>query len=473
MRLARKLSFALFLCVLGVLAVDAYIKIRREVSLFDNDVQSDHQRMARILQPSLAETWRREGEDRVLEVVKLTDAERARIDLRWVWLDASSSERAPLLPVAELAPLLRGQMVQVTREMPALGEGYFLMTYLPVIQRQSRVGALEIGESLSQKTSYLRTTMLNAIATTIAIAILCGVVAMALGRWFVGKPVTMLINKARRVGTGDLSGPLNLPRTDELGDLANEFNMMCDRLATALEQVRHADRLATIGTLTSTIAHEIGTPLNVVSGHARLIARGRITGSDAMESAQVMHEQCGRIAKIVRQVLEYGRRREPKRTTLDVLGVLRATVALLQPLATKCGVTLELSVSPTASIQTAVDAAQMQQALTNLIMNAIQASTEGQTVRVTAETKSDGANGDETGGRYHVISIEDSGSGISEEVRQRMFEPFFTTKDVGQGTGLGLSIARDIIVEHGGFIDVSTELGSGSCFVVRLPVRAS
>jgi len=266
---------------------------------------------------------------------------------------------------------------------------------------------------------------------------------------------------------------LSLSGTDELGDLANEFNVMCDRLAAALEQVRHADRLATIGTLTSTIAHEIGTPLNVVSGHARLIARGRISGSDAMDSAKVMHEQCDRIAKIVRQVLEYGRRREPKRSALDILGVVRSTVALLQPLATKCGVTLELSVSPSASTHTAADAAQVQQALTNLIMNAIQASTEGQTVRVAAETKSDGASADETRGSHHVISVEDSGSGISEEVRQRMFEPFFTTKEAGQGTGLGLSIARDIVVEHGGFIDVSSELGSGSRFVVHLPVRAS
>jgi len=166
MKLARKLSFALFLCVLGVLAVAAYINIQREVSLFDTDVQSDHQRMARILQPSLAEAWQREGEDRVLEMVKLTDAERVRIDLRWVWLGASSAERAPLLPVAELEPLVRGRMVQVTREMPSLGDGDFLVTYLPVIQQHGRVAALEISESLSQKTSYLRTTMLNAVATT-------------------------------------------------------------------------------------------------------------------------------------------------------------------------------------------------------------------------------------------------------------------------------------------------------------------
>ncbi len=480
MKLARKLSLALFLGVVAVLAGYGWLTFQRAVSLYDADVRGDHRRMGGLVRTALAETFKREGEERLLEIVRLTDMERERVEVRFIWLDApQGSERGPFVPAAELTPLRKRELVQLERDVPALGKGSFLLSYIPVLNVDGRVGALELGESLAPKAAYRRDTVIGTLIASLAIALVCGIVAMGIGRWFVGRPVNELIGKARRVGAGDLSTPLDLPRTDELGLLAREFDAMCDQLAVArervqsetaakiraLEQVRHADRLSMIGKLTSVIAHEIGTPLNVVLGHSRLLARKHADLPTVAESTSVINEQCARMTSIVRQVLDYGRRGEPRKTKAELSDLVRSTIDLVRPLAEKHGVTLEIP-DPPPGTTADLDATRIQQALTNLIVNAVQASPSGQPVRILLESGSPGAEGDAA---YHRISVQDSGPGISPDVLGQMFEPFFTTKDVGQGTGLGLPIARDIVEEHGGRLEVSSELGSGSRFDVLLP----
>src|SRR5204863_590761 len=124
--------------------------------------------------------------------------------------------------------------------------------------------------------------------------------------------------KARRVGTGDLSGPLHLRQRDELGELANEINLMCERLAEergareqATEQLRHADRLTTVGKLASGLAHELGTPLNVVRGRAKLIVDHEVEGKEVTDSARIVVEQAERMTALIRQLLDFARPRAP------------------------------------------------------------------------------------------------------------------------------------------------------------------
>jgi signal transduction histidine kinase len=176
-----------------------------------------------------------------------------------------------------------------------------------------------------------------------------------------------------------------------------------------------------------------------------------------------MLEQCQRMAGILRLVLDYARRREPRKTSVDLRDLVRSTVDLVRTLANKQAVNIEVVDKLNGAHDTQVDSAQMQQALTNLLVNAVQASTPGQTVTVELLQ----ATGSEL-----CVSVEDSGVGIPETVKEHLFEPFFTTKAVGQGTGLGLSIASGIVQEHGGRIEVRSREGEGSVFAIHLPLEA-
>jgi signal transduction histidine kinase len=242
------------------------------------------------------------------------------------------------------------------------------------------------------------------------------------------------------------------------------------RIAT-VEQLRHRDRLAMVGQISSGIAHEIGTPLNVIAGRARLITEPDATLDETRTHAVAILEQSERVASIIRQLLDFARRRGPQRDQTNLLDLAARVLGMLRPLASKRQVELildEHSVPATAPF----DAMQIEQALGNLVLNAIQAITEEGRVRV-AVCKIHKAAPAELGGRsgeYAVLKVEDNGTGIAKENIAQIFEPFFTTHSAGEGTGLGLSITTEIIRDHGGWIEVESEQWKGSLFTVFLPM---
>jgi signal transduction histidine kinase len=305
-----------------------------------------------------------------------------------------------------------------------------------------------------------------------------------LGIRLIGRPLHRLVEKTRRVGKGDLTEPLHLQGHDEIAEVAAAFNVMCEQLAesqeqilaettariAALEQLRHADRLKTVGRLASGMAHELGTPLNVVSARGALIAEGTLSDAEIVESGNIIKAQSERITAIVRQLLDFARRSIPHREPADLRRVAEQAIRLLTTFAKKQNVTISLSCD-VPDAMTEVDVGQIQQVLTNLIVNAVQAMPKGGTVEVSICREHvcppEGQDGSE--GEHVCLSVRDEGVGVSEENMPLLFEPFFTTKDTGKGTGLGLSIAYGIVSEHGGWIDVASEPEKGSCFSVYLP----
>jgi two-component system, NtrC family, sensor kinase len=282
-----------------------------------------------------------------------------------------------------------------------------------------------------------------------------------------------------------LTGPLQLRQRDELGVLAVEINQMCERLAeaqarvaeetnqrlAASEQLRHADRLMTVGKLASGVAHELGTPLNVVSGRAKMIARGQVAGSELVENAKSIIEQAERMTNIIRQLLGFARRRKPQHRRESLRLVVEHTLALLHPMAEKSSVVFHsrlVDPEPFADI----DLPLIEQALTNLVVNAIQAMPKGGTLTIVSceEVASPPAGVPASAGRYACLHVEDTGVGMTDEQLRHAFEPFFTTKDVGSGTGLGLSVAHGIVGDHGGWLSASSEVDRGSRFSMYLPL---
>jgi signal transduction histidine kinase len=480
MKLTRKLTLALALSVLLVLALGGYLQTRREVALFNRDSSRDHQLLATKLAAAVGEVRKLEG-DRVAEQV-LTRASPpgAPVQIRWVRLENGETGEPPLALDAARRALASHREVQVVDER---GAG-MLLTYHPIPGESPAL--LELSESLAEQRAYTRVTVLNVCAATLIVGVVCGLVAYGLGASIVGAPVRQLVDKARRVGRGDLKSPLVLRANDELGLLAREMNARSENLANAraradaeaaarigaLEQLRHADRLATVGKLAAGIAHELGTPLNVVAGRAQMIESGKVEAAEARSSARIIARQAERMSAIIRQLLDFARQGNVQTSQVELLQLLQEAVDLLAPLGQKRRVRVQVSAASRTASAT-VSRGHMLQAVMNLIVNAVQASRENAVVDVEVGQSHNVVTPNGKRGSFATITVKDSGQGMTREVKDHAFEPFFTTKGVGEGTGLGLSVAYGIVSDHGGFITVRSEPGLGSDFRIHLPLTRS
>jgi signal transduction histidine kinase len=277
--------------------------------------------------------------------------------------------------------------------------------------------------------------------------------------------------RALQSGAKDfISKPFDLPEV-----LMRVRNMLEVRLLheaariASNEQLRHANRLATVGQLAAGIAHELGSPLQVVAGRAKMIATGEAAEGAARESGRIILEQAQRMTQIIRGLLDFARRRPARRSVTNLQDVARETLTMLGPIAKKKSVALEIESGGPLTVQ--VDMVQTQQALTNLVMNAIQSVGERGhvTIAVSLQRVSPPADHGGPEAEYACLGVRDDGPGIKEQDRPRVFEPFFTTKDVGEGTGLGLAVADGLVRENGGWIAVESEVGRGACLSIFLP----
>jgi signal transduction histidine kinase len=493
-RLTLKLALALLPGILVVLAASAYLEMRRDVATFDIDSRQDDMMIGKVVTSAIDRIWTRGGHDQA--VAFATDASAiGHSGHRFRWLDTAELSRPAgvlsLLPPGSTSALAKGEEAWREQRMPSPGTLY---VYAPLLRDGTLAGVLEISEPLTNERRYAERIGLSTVLTTLSLAAVSLLMTTVLGAWLVGRPIKTLINKARRVGAGDFSGQLDLRHAGEIGELGAEMNAMSERLAeagrqvaaattaqiAAIEQVRHADRLSTVGKLASGIAHELGTPLNVVSGRAQLIQElipvgtGETVGAaelrDVADNAHIIVEQSRRMSTIIRQLLDFARRRGVQKAAYDLRQLVAQTVSMLQNLAEKRRVAV-VAEPASAPVLAQVDASQIQQVLTNVVVNAIQSMPKGGTVTISLRpSRAATPPGLEiAAGERWEIAVKDEGDGIAAEVLPHVFEPFFTTKAVGEATGLGLSVAYGIVQEHGGFITVESEPGKGSRFAIHLP----
>jgi signal transduction histidine kinase len=226
------------------------------------------------------------------------------------------------------------------------------------------------------------------------------------------------------------------------------------------DQLRHADRLATIGMLAAGVAHELNEPLGNILGFAQLAKKGDgVTGSvkqdiEKIESASLLARE------IIQKLLVFARQTPPKKTQVNLNRVVEDGLYFFEARCAKEGVELVHKLSPELPEITA-DPAQLNQLIVNLVVNALQSMSGAG--RITIQTQFYDHN--------VCLVVEDTGPGMNKEVLDKIFVPFFTTKDVGQGTGLGLPVIHGIVTAHGGSINVESKVGCGSRFEIRLPVE--
>ena len=318
----------------------------------------------------------------------------------------------------------------------------------------------------------------------VALFVTIGVTLLIATRVHVSQPIEALVDNMRHVASGDLAARVPVLRRDEIGRLASEFNTMCERLAHArlsvLEQqeerrqietrMREMDRLASLGRLAAGLAHEIGTPLNVIRGRAEwLLRRGAGAGGAGDKYLRTIADQIDRIAGIVRNMLDFAREREPQLAPTRLTGVIEGVIELIGHRLEEAGIRLETEL-PEDLPGLSADAHQLHEVFLNLALNAVDAMPHGGTLRIcVACVEVAHPEWGEGAQPYLVAAIEDTGTGIPAEHLGRVFDPFFTTKDVGEGTGLGLSIAHGIVREHGGWIEIESAPGHGTRVTVHLP----
>jgi signal transduction histidine kinase len=476
MKLVPKLTLMFILSTSAVLGVNGYLRVRREVGLFESDRVRNHELMIRGIAHAAQEVWRTDGAARAIKMLdELGSA--GKLQIRWYRLASA----APSELDRQILSLQPGRALTVTRSKAPVRER---CTYATLATTEPVTGAISLCESFDAQDAYVRKTVTDTVITTLTLAAICALLSGILGVWLVGKPVSALSEKARRIGAGDFSDPLRLPHNDELAALAEDMNAMCEQLASAaarveqetarrvaaVEQLRHADRLTTVGKLASGLAHELGTPLNVIEARADMIASGETSPEESKDFARVIREASERMTRLIRSLLDFARPRIAHAAAHCLDDLVQKTVDMLSPLATRKHVTLTVVRRDPGAVAV-VDADQVEQVLTNLIVNGIQAMDRGgqielEVAKVVAEPPVDhgGAHAE-----YVRISVSDQGTGIAQEHLPHVFEPFFTTKDVGSGTGLGLAVAYGIVRDHGGWIAIETELGKGSVFQVFLP----
>ena len=224
------------------------------------------------------------------------------------------------------------------------------------------------------------------------------------------------------------------------------------------EQLRKTERIAELGTLASGMAHEIGTPMNVILGRAEYLM-DRVKDEPTRKGLQTIIAQVERITKVMNQLLAFARRKSPERSPLELKDIVENGLELFRERLEKSCVTVEQTLDDACS-RVLADGDQMSQVFINLVMNAIHAMPDGGILRIGLAHEHDRV----------TLTVADTGHGIPQDALSRIFEPFFTTKEFGKGTGLGLTVVKGIIEEHQGTITVNSEEGKGTTFTILLPL---
>ncbi|MCW5800034.1 MAG: PAS domain S-box protein [Nitrospira sp.] len=226
-------------------------------------------------------------------------------------------------------------------------------------------------------------------------------------------------------------------------------------------QLRRTERVAELGTVASGMAHEIGTPMNVILGRAEYLME-RTKEESVKKGLQTIISQVERITRVMNQLLAFARRRPVEHRALDLRQTIEDNLGIFQERLSHSHITAETSFAAVCPFVHA-DADQMSQVLINLVMNAIHAMPEGGRLRVTLAPMPDRG--------MVTLTVADTGHGMPQEVIAKIFDPFFTTKEFGKGTGLGLTVVRGIIEEHSGTIQVESRPGAGTRFTICLPIH--
>jgi two-component system, NtrC family, sensor kinase len=351
----------------------------------------------------------------------------------------------------------------------------------PLLDRAGAVVAvMEVVQPWEFVVAERTRTRLRFILNTLALFAALTLVIVLLVRRLIARPLNRFIVAVQALGRGELGYRTTEGGGAELAGLAREFNRMAAQLEQArvrlegeaeervmlARRLRETEKLAVVGNLAAGLGHEIAAPLHVIRGRAAMVQR-KAEDPATRRNLHIITEQIDRITLIVRNLLDFARRREPRLERVDIGSVLRGVAEFLEPELERADVTLCWKGDASAAIHG--DSDLLHQVFINLLMNSVHVMTGREQPRRIEISVVPGTPDDD----WITIDVADTGPGMRDDIAQRVFEPFFTTKQPGEGTGLGLAVALSIVEDHGGVISARNHEGGGACFSIRLPAARS
>jgi two-component system NtrC family sensor kinase len=488
MRLGIKFTLITSIVVGVVLASYGYHTISKRRNILLSRMKREARAIARTAKINIEEASHRKGSD--IQALVNGIGEFQKTLGVFVKLDGKTfqSESLKKLPHSFEKNMEFGKQVAAQGEgierFGRYGKTSIFAHFEPLRGRQGEiVGVLGIIQHTSFVEEDIVETRLGVMVTMVVLILLITASILLLIRINITGPISGLIKKIRRVGRGEFDTEVRVNPRDELGELDHEFNQMAanlreaerglleeaDRKAELEQRMRHMERLATIGQLASGLAHEIGTPLNVIGGRAIYIKK-RVNDQESMDkNLDVIVRQSQRITKIIKHLLNFSRKNPPQLIPTEVPSVMDSTLDLLGNRIRRQGVRVAKSFPPDLPFVEG-DPEQLQQVFLNIMLNAVQAMPSGGELILEGRVITDEGRATEQSQPKSVeIQIRDTGVGMKPDVFENIFKPFFTTKWNGRGTGLGLPISHGIVRDHGGNIHVTTEEGKGTTVRICLP----
>jgi two-component system NtrC family sensor kinase len=295
------------------------------------------------------------------------------------------------------------------------------------------------------------------------ILLLLGVFLIALVSQKIVKPLTVIERTTQRIARGDFKLLPVVQTRDETQSVVEAFNKMITELEKRQDQLLQAQKLSSLGILTSGIAHQLNNPLNNIATSCQILIEEINDGSEEYTKKLLnnIDQEVDRARDIVKGLLEFSREREFQ---LDWINVENLALRTIRLVSSQLDAGVEITSEVPEELDIYADAQKLQEVLLNLLLNSAQAMPDGNgKITITARRLPDGDQVE--------IQVADTGCGIAAEHRSQIFDPFFTTKEVGYGTGLGLSVAHGVIERHGGSLTVKSKVGEGSVFTIRLPLE--
>ncbi len=480
MSINTKLVLLLTLAVGAVMLVASFLALRQREAALEAALGDELQAHAVTLQIALEENYKN---DRAAEAQILIDRLRENSRVYGVLL---FDERGNLQSFSQKETMENFRQPPELKQVLQTGEAIefvrsienrkFLSIILPLRLAEGKRGAVEIVKPLAVIETDIARARIDRFSTTLLLLATIFLVVYVVLRRNLSRPISALLVGARTLGEGNLSHRVRVPATgDELAQLASEFNRMADNLAgqrraslieaenrlNLEKQLRHSERLASVGRLAAGIAHELGAPLNVIDARAeQLIENANAPREKQIKNLTIIRTQSARITHIVRQLLNLARPYNLRFEAIDLNDLVKSALENFE-----ANEDLKIEFAAKDDLTISGDRDFLRQVFVNIFHNAAQAMNGHGTIRIEIkEIEREGVN-------FAAVRISDTGKGIAAENLERIFDPFYTTKDIGQGTGLGLAVSRRIVEEHSGAIEADNNADGGAKFTVYLSIE--
>ena len=488
MSIIYKLTLSLFVLSLIVFGVYGTYQLQSETQGLQDEVEQETRLLAYSLLVSVENALRDHQTDDVEKLLQQLERIEPSIDVR-IYIQNSDVIRSDAesldWPEAVEELLYQAAIAGATQQIyfPERNPELIVLTLPFTVPTSALRGNLAVVRSLQTMNEDLRITKTYIIISFIALILSTSLLCFLLGRFYISRPLHKL-GLAMRSFKNSQEAPVLIPVNgkDELAEVIQEFNLMTTELISAYRQLevetqhrrqlqralQDADKLITLGHLSAGLAHEIGSPLQIINGRARVLAGCHEDKEEVRRIANILVDQTDRITRIVQQLMEFTPRQSSEVMPCDVIAAIAEVIDMLGFEARRQRVKMSYR-HPASLPLITLPKDGIQQIVLNLLTNALAAITDPG--EISLELSMDSISYAQQMIPALRLSITDNGSGIAPEHHPLIFEPYFTTRKNQGGTGLGLAVVKSLLADMGGHIIAESFPEKGSRFVIHLPYK--